>query len=83
MSTTKPTDAALTARIRRALAKEGSRLCISRPTVDCNSLGIYVVSDNNVVEASHCTINGLADELGLIKPEERETLGLAPEGGAA
>ena len=83
MSNTKPTEAALTARIRRALAKDGSRLSISRPTIDCNSLGIHVVNASNVVEAYNCTINGLADQLGLIKPEEHEALGLGPAGGAA
>ena len=83
MTTTKPTKAALTARIRRKLAKVGCCLCISRDTNDCNSLGIYVVSDRNVVEAYHCTINGLADGLDLLKPEERKAMGMEPNGGAA
>ena len=83
MTNTKPTEAALIARIRKALAKDGSRLCIYRSTTDCNSLGIRVVSENNVVEAYHCTINGLADELGLLTAKERKALGLGPAGGAA
>ena len=82
MTTTKPTEAALTARIRRALRKEGERLCIARDTENANSWGIHVVNENNVLIASQCSINGLADELDLLKPEERKAMGLEPNGGA-
>jgi len=62
---------ALTRRIRRALAAECEHLCIPRSQRAWNDLGIHVVNSNNAVTTSHCSLSGLATELGLLKPNER------------
>jgi len=63
--------AAAEARVRRALAKEDRTLHISRGERDRQYFGAsYITNANNVVVASSCTIEGLADELGVIAPGE-------------
>lgn len=53
-------------RIRRALAREGQRLCIPRSEAVWQSLGIHVVEDNsNTVIAWQCDLDQLASELGV------------------
>ena len=56
---------ALEARVRRAIAKDGERLRIPRSQAAWDSLGIHVVDQNNIVTAMHCSIKGLADEIGI------------------
>jgi hypothetical protein len=63
-------DQALLQRIRRALRKDGERLCIARDQHRDDSLGIHVLNANNVVIAYRCTLKGLATEMGLLKPGE-------------
>lgn len=63
--------AAAEARVRRALAKQGQTLHISRSERDRQDCGAcYVTDTDNRMVASACTIEGLADELGVIAPGE-------------
>jgi hypothetical protein len=64
-------DSALTARIRRALGQDGENLHFPRSERDRLEMGeCYVVNDSNVVIASNCTVEELAQELRLVKPGE-------------
>ncbi len=54
----------LTARVRRALAREGQALRIPRSTHE--QWGIHIVDTaTNSLVASNCSIDGLAAELGI------------------
>ena len=57
----------LEARVRRALRRDGERLCVSRGS---SELGVLAIDDRNIVAASGCSISGLATELGLINQGE-------------
>jgi hypothetical protein len=63
---------AVAARIRRALAKEGSSLKKSRSFAVKLDLGDwYIVNDRNSVVCYHIDIEKLANEMGLLKPYEQ------------
>jgi hypothetical protein len=62
-------ESALTARIRRSLRHDGETLHFPRSERDRLEMGeCYVVNANRVVIAHRCTVEGLAEELHLVKP---------------
>jgi hypothetical protein len=65
--------AALTSRVRRALAREGRQLRSPRSARDRQNLGDFFIVDtrSNTVVAQHCTVEGLGHELGLIRAGEQ------------
>lgn len=71
-TTTRPVTAdAVIARIRRRLRRDGEILHFTRSERDRLEMGeCYVVNANRVVIAHCCTVEGLAAELGLLKPGE-------------
>ena len=64
---------AVTARLRRALAKDGKKLCACRPNSrwygDFGDWYIVTLS-NNALDSTHCDLEGWARELGVMKPYE-------------
>jgi hypothetical protein len=71
-TTTRPVTAdAVIARIRRRLRRDGEILRFPRSERDRFEMGeCYIFNDRNCVIASRCTVEGLAAELGLLKPGE-------------
>jgi hypothetical protein len=65
-------ESALADRIRRALRRDGESLHFPRSQRDRLEMGeSYLVNDSNFVIAYRCSVEGLAQELGLLKPGER------------
>lgn len=63
--------AALEARIRRRLRREGERLCKTRGQRALLDLGEYYVVDyNNIIVAWHCDLERLGRELGCLADHE-------------
>ena len=61
---TQPELKRLIQKVRYALKKEGQALVVPR---GCNQLGIYVVDKStNAIVAHQCSIEGLAEQLGII-----------------
>ena len=71
-SKVKVSERAMEARIKRALEKQGQILKKCR--VDSRFYSdfgdYYIVNQSNNVEATHCTLLGLAKETGLLKAYE-------------
>jgi len=63
------TQTAMTARIRRALKKEGRYLRTCRNPLDQQG-PIYIIDDENCFVAENCTVEGLMSELGLLRDGE-------------
>lgn len=67
------TEAALIARINRRLAHDGERLCRTRQgTRDEFALGqFYIVANaTNGIVASHCDLDALGREIGVLREQE-------------
>jgi hypothetical protein len=66
------TERAIQRRINRVLAKQGQRLCRSRPGRAESDLGGYYIIDvyQNVVLATHVDLDQLARELGCMLETE-------------
>ena len=65
------TEEAMLQRIRRRLARENERLVIPRSRLGYEQLGLHIVDVNSFVIGSHCSVQGLADELYLLAPDEQ------------
>jgi len=62
-------------RVNRKLAHEEKRLCISRPRERFNLGDLHLVCRRyNAVIDSHCDLEKLARELGVLSPEESVAL---------
>lgn len=63
---------ALAARIRRVLGKEGATLRACRPNQRAfGDFGNwYIVNSRNYVEAAHCNLQALGQELQALRPYE-------------
>ncbi len=62
------TERALFARVDRRLKKDGDflRRCRQDSKAYAELGSYYIVSSNNVVTAQHCSLEGLAKELGVL-----------------
>jgi len=65
------TEDAMLQRIRRRLERENERLVIPLSSHAEQRLGLHITNARSVVLAYHCTVQGLADELDLLAPDEQ------------
>lgn len=65
---------ALLARINRALAKDGAKMCAAHTANARAALGdYYIVNDCNAVTAQRCTLDGIGRKLGVLRAYEELT----------